>query len=46
MDKILSPKTASLESLSMEGLAAGQYVMKVTMEDGKVFTDKVIKTEK
>ena len=31
------------ESLSMEGLASGQYVMKVTMEDGKVFTDKVIK---
>ena len=44
--RLVRSQTTGFESLSMEGLAAGQYVMKVTMEDGKVFTDKVIKTEK
>ena len=41
--RLVRSQTTSLESLSMEGLAAGQYVMKVTMEDGKMFTDKVVK---
>ena len=41
--RLVRSQTTSLESLSMEALAAGQYVMKVTMEDGKVFTDKVVK---
>ena len=41
--RLVHTQTTSLESLSMEGLAAGQYVMKVTMEDGKAFTDKVVK---
>ena len=33
----------SLENVEMHGLSAGQYLMKVTLEDGKVFTDKVVK---
>ena len=33
----------SLENVEMQGLSAGQYLMKVTLEDGKVFTDKVVK---
>ena len=33
----------SLGSLSMTGLASGQYVLKVTLADGKVFSNKVIK---
>ena len=32
-----------LESINLQGLSAGQYLMKVTLEDGKVFTDKVMK---
>ena len=32
-----------LESIDLQGLSSGQYVMKVTMEDGSVFTDKVVK---
>ena len=32
-----------LDNINMQGLAAGQYLMKVTMKDGKVFTDKVVK---
>ena len=41
--RLVRTQTTSFENLSMEGLAAGQYVMKVTMEDGKVFMDKVVK---
>ena len=41
--RLVRSQTTSFESLSLEGLAAGQYVMKVTMEDGKMFTDKVVK---
>lgn len=32
-----------LESLNMEGLPSGVYTMRVTLEDGKVFSDKVVK---
>lgn len=32
-----------LESMDMQGLTAGQYLMKVTLEGGKTFTDKVVK---
>ena len=39
---MLTQKTG-LDNINMQGLAAGQYVMKVTMEDGKTFTDKVVK---
>ena len=41
--RLVRSQTKALESLNMEGLPAGQYVMKVTMEDGKTFTDKVVK---
>ena len=41
--RLVRSQTNAVESLNMEGLAAGQYVMKVTMEDGKTFTDKVVK---
>ena len=39
---VLTQRTG-LDKIDMQGLAAGQYVMKVTMEDGKTFTDKVVK---
>ena len=32
-----------LERLEMNGLPSGTYTMRVTMKDGKVFTDKVMK---
>ena len=41
--RLVRSQTKALESLNMEGLPAGQYVMKVTMEDGTVYTDKVVK---
>lgn len=41
--RFLRSQSTSLENLNMEGLTTGQYVMKVTMEDGKTFTDKVVK---
>lgn len=34
---------SGLESISMEGLPAGQYLMKVTLENGKTYSDKVVK---
>ena len=41
--RLLQTQTQGLESIGLEGLAAGQYLMKVTLKDGKVFTDKVVK---
>ena len=41
--RLVRTKTTGFESLSMEGLSAGQYVLKVTLENGKVYTDKVVK---
>ena len=32
-----------LESINLEGLASGTYTMRVTLENGKVFSDKIIK---
>ncbi len=32
-----------LETLSLQGLAPGTYTMRVALEDGTVFTDKVVK---
>ena len=32
-----------LEHIGMEGLPVGTYTMRVTLEDGKIFTDKVVK---
>ena len=40
--RLVRSQTNALESLNMEGLPAGQYVMKVTLEDGTVYTDKVV----
>ena len=41
--RLLQTQTQGLEKLSLESLAAGQYLMKVTLKDGKTFTDKVVK---
>ena len=41
--RLLQTQTQNLESIGLEGLAAGQYLMKVTLKDGKTFTDKVAK---
>ena len=41
--RLLQTRTQGLESIGLEGLAAGQYLMKVTLQDGKTFTDKVVK---
>ena len=41
--RLLQTQTQNLESIGLEGLAAGQYLMKVTLKDGKTFTDKVLK---
>ena len=32
-----------LENVNLHGLMVGQYLMKVTLEDGKTYTDKVAK---
>ena len=41
--RLVRTKRNGLESLNLQGLSAGQYVMKVTLENGKVFSDKVVK---
>lgn len=41
--RLIQTQTHGLECLRLEGLAAGQYLMKVILEDGKAFTDKVVK---
>lgn len=41
--RLLHRQTQGLERLGFEGIAAGQYLMKVTLKDGKEFTDKVVK---
>jgi hypothetical protein len=41
--RLVRSQSQGLESLNMQGLAPGQYLMKVTLEDGKSFTDKVVK---
>ena len=41
--RLVRSQSQGLESLDMQGLAQGQYLMKVTLEDGKSFTDKVAK---
>lgn len=41
--RLVRSQSTSLESLNLENLAAGHYVMKVVMKDGKAYTDKVIK---
>ena len=41
--RLVRKQTQDLESIELQGLTPGQYVMKVTLQDGKVFTDKVVK---
>lgn len=41
--RIVHTQSQGLGSVNMQGLASGQYLMKVTLENGKVFTDKVAK---
>ena len=41
--RLVRSQSQGLESVDMQGLASGQYLMKVTLEDGKSFTDKVVK---
>lgn len=41
--RLVRSQNQGLKSMDMQGLASGQYLMKVTLEDGKIFTDKVVK---
>ena len=41
--RLVRTQRNGLETLEMSGLAAGTYTMRVTLEDGKVFSDKVVK---
>ena len=41
--RLVKTQRNSLESLNLQGLSAGTYTMRVSMEDGKVFSDKVVK---
>ena len=41
--RLVRSQRHSLESVKMQGLSAGQYLIMVTLEDGKAFFDKVIK---
>jgi len=41
--RLVRTQSQGLESFNLQGLAPGQYLMKVTMEDGKTYSDKVVK---
>ena len=41
--RLVHKQSQGLEQIGLQGLTVGQYLMKVTMEDGKTFTDKVVK---
>ena len=41
--RLVRRQTTALECINMEGLAAGTYMMRVTLQGGKVFSDKVVK---
>ena len=41
--RLVRSQGAGLERLNLQGLAAGQYVMKVTLTDGTAYSDKVVK---
>ena len=41
--RLVRTQRNGLESLDMEGLASGTYTMRVTMEGGQTFSDKVVK---
>ena len=41
--RLVRSQTTGLESVGMEGLATGTYTLRVTLEGGKTFSDKVVK---
>ena len=41
--RLVRSQRNGLERLNLQGLPAGTYTMRVTLEDGKVFSDKVVK---
>ena len=41
--RLVRSQRNGLESLNIEGLASGTYTMCVTLEDGKMYSDKVVK---
>ena len=41
--RLVRSQGSGLERLNLQGLAPGQYVMKVTLTDGTTYTDKVLK---
>lgn len=41
--RLVRKQNRSLEQIDLQGLTPGQYLMKVTMKDGKTYTDKVVK---
>ena len=41
--RLVRSQRNGLESLNLQGLAPGTYSMRVTLDDGKVFADKVVK---
>ena len=41
--RLVHTQNQNFECLNLNGLTAGQYLMKVTMKDGKTYSDKVVK---
>ena len=41
--RLVRVQQSDLEHVDLQGLSAGQYLMKVTLEDGKAYSDKVMK---
>ena len=41
--RLVRTQSNGLENVNMQNFAAGRYLMKVTLEDGKVYTNKVVK---
>ena len=41
--RLVRSQATGLESVGMEGLAAGTYTLRITLRGGKVFSDKVVK---
>ena len=41
--RLVRTQSKELESISLQGLSAGTYTMRVMLEDGKAFSDKIVK---
>ena len=41
--RLVHMQSKAFESIDMSQLPAGTYTMRVTLEDGKVYSDKVVK---